>query len=519
MISLWDRDAPVVADPEGHRLEEARRYEVRLAAALPADELWLDERALRCAGAGVFELDVGAWVSLRPLTLRWVRAGQELLRVPVVVTPRRDKLSDAHWVALLEDLERRLPGVTVGATGGGQGAVGTVGVPAPLIAEALLPLVPALLVALGAVCADPRRRTELLWREEPLRRARRADRDAIRWVARRPEVAGALDPRRVAEVGGAEPWLLQQHTEVRDDHPVNRYAAWLLRRVVDTLRRTATALDLRARAAEDPDDRAWAESRARNVLAGADAVERALRRSFLFRVAPSPPTEAALLVLVDDPVYARLHHLGRRFVSPMFRLEEGLTAAARPTYDLYELWCLFEVQRQLAEALPRVTWRARGLRELLREEGTGAGAGFVGEGDGETWRLAFNPTFPSWFARGSSRRWSMSGERRPDLVVQREAGGEARWLCLDAKWRVSRQNLADAFTSVHVYRDSLRDEAAGGACVGAALLSPRRLAEADDWFSDAFRARFGCGVFELGPGAAATGALAAWVTGALRQAP
>jgi hypothetical protein len=49
-----------------------------------------------------------------------------------------------------------------------------------------------------------------------------------------------------------------------------------------------------------------------------------------------------------------------------------------------------------------------------------------------------------------------SKQREPDLLLAAQWHGSLRFLLLDAKYRSSRDNVLDAMTSAHVYRDSLR---------------------------------------------------------------
>jgi hypothetical protein len=478
----------VEPDGETFELVECRRYELRLRA----DRVEVDGRSLERIGSG-WVLSIGHWASPAPLVLRGLDAGAEVARARLRVIPRADKLSEQLWLAMLEDLEAWLPGTSVGMEGGRVGEVGRSGAASPLLAEALLPLVPALLHAAHAVVDGPRLRQRSRWEEVPLHQARRADREAIRWALRHPDANVALDPWR--DLGRRQPRFLQRRTDDRLDHPANRYVAWLIHRVAAVLDRLAGELDALAERGV-VEDGAWTTSRAERARRGSIALGALVDRSFLRDLAPTPPSEAALQVVLDDPVYGRVHRLGRPFLAPRFQLtSDGTTPASiRPTFHLYELWCLLAVQRQLAEVLPEWTWTARGLGALL-SSGTGSGAAFVASGPGGARvQLQFNPTFPGWFNRGPSARFSISAERRPDLVVTFDGPRGRAWLVLDAKWRVGRTNLGDAFTSVHVYRVALRDEDRGGPCRGAALLAPSVGADCADWFTAGFRERHGCGV-------------------------
>ena len=77
---------------------------------------------------------------------------------------------------------------------------------------------------------------------------------------------------------------------------------------------------------------------------------------------------------------------------------------------------------------------------------------------------------------------------------------EGRWIFLDAKYRVGRRNLEDAFQSVHIYRDSLRYDGYGGTCKAGCLLSPSTSPGSELWFSQEYRNDYLSGVWELKPG-------------------
>jgi hypothetical protein len=183
-------------------------------------------------------------------------------------------------------------------------------------------------------------------------------------------------------------------------------------------------------------------------------------------------------------------------------LTQGAQAAVRPSFSIYELWCFLAISKQLRAALPDWSWNSFGLRRLLDPVATGEGAILKGVGlKEELIEVRFNPTFSSYFSRNGKIRWSISGERRPDITVSyRPLDGEGQWIALDAKYRVGRKNLSDAFSSVHIYRDALRHEGYGGHCRAAILLSPASSEDTQEWFSKDFFEDYGTGVYELKPG-------------------
>ncbi|WP_437819525.1 DUF2357 domain-containing protein [Sorangium sp. So ce1078] len=486
-------------------LEEARTYHIDAPQGASAPRAWLGPRELPWSEERrSFTLDVGHWVGSSEL--RVAHGAQETV-VAVEVAPRKEKLSEGAWLALLADLEAWSPGLAIGLEGGGVGAVQTEGTTATVLAAALLPLVPALVRAVRAIAAAPRELATPTRDDVPLRAVRRADRETLHWLATHPAAAAAVDPWLAARAGHQDPYVPQDTTHETVDHPVNRYVAWLVGRVGHVLGELAGAL---GRAAGNPqlrrDTAQWCQARARAAASAADELTATLRRTFLGSLAPMPATEAALLAVQDDPVYARAHALARPFLSPRFRLRgslDGGEAPVRPSFELYELWTLLAVQRALAGTLDGWTWTWRQApgSELLA--GFGAGAAFTARRatDGARLDIRYNLTFPGYLARGTSERYSVSGERRPDIVISFEpSGGPRSWILLDAKYRVQREALADAFTSLHIYRDALRWDTFGGPCRGGLLLAPAVEPECQPWFAGEFRERFGIGAWRLTPG-------------------
>lgn len=157
-------------------------------------------------------------------------------------------------------------------------------------------------------------------------------------------------------------------------------------------------------------------------------------------------------------------------------------AAIRPSFTLYELWTFLKVERLLRDELVDASWSRKGYGNLLRLESSGTGARCTAMLPEGTLRLHFNPRFRGYLKRGDRKRFSLSKERRPDLVLTwKPLSGEARWICLDAKYRVSPENVADALSSLHLYRDSLIYEPYGGRCRAAWILTPAKDPACDPW--------------------------------------
>ena len=479
------------------RLEEARTHWISHsgATAVRLDRLELPWDASRKA----FKLEIGHYAGEMP-RLRLVTDGGEMT-YPVEVLPRAEKLSPEAWAAMLADLDAWLSGVTVGMQTATHGEVGTMGVPAPLLAMALVELLPTLRAALQSILDAPRARTRTRVEEVPLPMVRRADGATIRWLSRHPEAVAGM--RGDYDVPPLAPQRLASETF---DHPANRYLAWLVRRIAEALRECSAELRRLAnsdRAKDDPHGQAWLSDRATRIEDEADRLVAMRTRSFLRSLPPQTATEAALTVFQDDPRYARFHRLARLFLSPRFRLRSSdhPKAAMRPSFELYELWTFLAMERLLRDALPTATWSRQGFEKLLDPGSTGTGAGCAAKLDEGTLRIRFNLRFYGFLNRGERRRFSLSKARRPDLVITWEPTcGTPSWVCLDAKYRVGPDALADAFASLHLYRDSLRYVPFGGPCRAAWLLVPARDPACEPWFSEAFFESHGLGVVRLRPG-------------------
>ncbi|MFP2926419.1 DUF2357 domain-containing protein [Pyxidicoccus sp. 3LG] len=499
------------------RLEEARRYELVLAATEQVEWVRLGGHDLpRAATANTFLLDVRHW-GVAKQTLELKRIASQVEALPVEVIPRRDKLGEEQWLRLLSDLEQWLPALTTGLEGGLGGAVGARGASAPFLALALLPLVSHLRTAVGQVVSSPRETLTEQHEEVRPRAVRRAQRETVRWLASHPLAASAvLD----SQPGMREPFVPRTRGEVSIDHPVNRYVRYLVREVARRFDLLAERLDVHARAQEVVSDApVWCQRRAERCRHAARSLRATVSHGAFGQLVAEPPGEAAMLAVQDDPAYARVHRLGRLMLSPRFQLAQGPHGApVRPSYELYELWTLLTLARSLQARFPQTQMTWRGLHGL--ESGAALGTDGVSarlELPKGTLELYFNATFRSYFARGAAPRWSLSMERRPDLAVTwAPHEGAARWMVLDAKYRVSRTALSQALTSAHLYRDSLLWPDFGGRCGSALMIVPSVLEEVRPWSDRAFIDTYGFGLVQATPGAESASALGELVCKALQ---
>jgi hypothetical protein len=154
---------------------------------------------------------------------------------------------------------------------------------------------------------------------------------------------------------------------------------------------------------------------------------------------------AGLTAVSADPLYARAWNRGWRAIRS--GMESDISSErlwVSPTWEIYERWCFLQVGKLMATALPeyewsfkRAPWRLTGVGQQRRAE------------------LTLQPRFPA-LCEPTQGRWSVSRERVPDLLLTISAGGETRFIFLDAKYRTSRRNVLEAMESAHIYQDSLR---------------------------------------------------------------
>ena len=113
--------------------------------------------------------------------------------------------------------------------------------------------------------------------------------------------------------------------------------------------------------------------------------------------------------------------------------------------------------------------------------------------DTDVVKLHYNPRFVAFWERQNNMRqpYSLVGEQRPDFILEYRD----TWLILDAKYRSTRVNVLDAFSSAFSYLTALKIPHLEKEPAGCFLLIPKKLSESRLWFSRSFRAENGFGLF------------------------
>lgn len=494
-------------------LEENREYRIHLHGTEGVTSCQLGLVALeRSVDGAAFVLRVGHVVGRMELVLD---APPTTLRQPVEVRPRAKKLDVVAWSALVDDLAAWLPGLLLGLSTASGGSVSLAGVQAGLAVAAMEPLLDPLLEAIAAVLRAP----TTLDRERPVDRRmhaiRRVRPETLRWVARHPEVAATLAGGTSRAQAPGDPWVPTRVPDATVDHPANRAVRWYAERVAAAIDPLAPALRQASSGLMD-DTATWCLALARSLERGSAGLRHLVASSFLSDLPAAPPDEGAMLTLQDEPRYARVMRLARRILGARFSADSAAGEALAPvraSFELYELWCLLAVRRSLDAAIGTAPWAhgAFGEDELLAEDLGGLTLRRAYAGG--TLVIGYNHNFS---ARADKARHALTGKRRPDLVVQWRAGdAEGAWVVLDAKYRVQRLSITEAFASLHVYRDALLLRNHGGRPRAGLLLVPEIADDCVAWAAQDFIASHGLGLWRLRPGEAENGALGRWVLGQL----
>lgn len=234
------------------------------------------------------------------------------------------------------------------------------------------------------------------------------------------------------------------------DTPANRALKALLRKFLATTRSLDDLIErngLRVEASEQ----ASRSLRRREVLRTLSNRAVDFLRAQPFADMSSETTAAGLTQIAAQPRYARAYRLGTQAMRTATEgpdLNDQLPVS--PSWGVYEAWCLTAVVGVLERL---VGGPLSAVRSSLASADLTLGGRLP---DGRVVELLFQAVFPSEEPYQRSLAWSVSGERRPDILLAVSEGSAWRWGVLDAKYRSGRENVFDAMTSAHVYRDSLR---------------------------------------------------------------
>lgn len=140
-------------------------------------------------------------------------------------------------------------------------------------------------------------------------------------------------------------------------------------------------------------------------------------------------------------------------------LREGISGLSNdeshyliPSWDIYEVWCFVALTSGLKRKFPHMKW------QLLQHSGR---LTFRAKHEGFSIRLHSQKSFRAILHRPSANQnvpHSISGMRRPDLVLEVVNAGMTQFICLDSKYTSRSKRILEEMASAHIYHDSLRWE-------------------------------------------------------------
>ena len=366
--------------------------------------------------------------------------------------PSGSKYSEDEYERMIERIlsfgANTVWGLAPGQDRGSEIADASLGATHPAIVEEYLA---PILDQLERILRNPvvsHRRIEVV---ERLRPARPITSQTLRWLSTRPDELAEL---RKGDVRSAIPQQVRQETY---DHPANRYVKTLVRRIRENFDQTAIALLDFAHGGLIGDlEKARARHLADRLRTAMNKLSSALQTSLLRELEPGEMSEGVVQVFGDHPAYARFAKLGRRILNLGVRLDNSgdLASSLRRSYDLFEIYCLYQLAHQLETTLGS-SWtyrRAPPRGHVLC--GPPEGEFWSAErSDGRCWRLEYQKPF----GHGQTGAITITTFRKPDFVLSEwQEDRLIRWCLLDAKYRTALSSINDALESMHVYRDSLR---------------------------------------------------------------
>jgi PD-(D/E)XK nuclease superfamily/Domain of unknown function (DUF2357) len=424
-----------------------------------------------------YELLIDIWAGRTTLELE---DGALRSAVTLEVAPHQRKLGLNEFEEMLAELSGRSSGLIWGLSPGTRGGIMASAAPAvvhPVVISSQLSVFERLL---SRFLDDPPTVTQRTREAYPLDLAHRADLSTLRWLGRKPAVLRALRGDGIVGSFTNLRTPVEQPKNVSSyNHPVTRYVAFLLVRLLARFRESAHKLRCaRGRPFRDVAIEAHAEALASRMDAAANWLEGVLARPLFRQVKPEPMGETALQSVEDQPLYSALQRVARRMLDPglAYGPSGDLESALKHTYDLFELFVLYRLIDELPKELGE-GWELKAGKPLSytgREERPGDRAAWLFQGpDGLTLELRYQ----QWFSRArmppDDRLFaSLSGVNIPDyILVLRSNGRPVSWVILDAKYRSGQQAVDQGLGDVHRYRDALRVR--GMRACGAFVIVPR----------------------------------------------
>jgi len=489
--------------PEANRwFQELREATFRLVSQDPIDAGWrllIDDVALKCrngdSGAWLWkprfyagEVEAALWDSNRNCYGRW----------RLDVSPDGTKLGRDAFIQMLEKIYNNDATLALGTEPARQqfGALG----------EHQDPVVEFLRLrhcstsigqALTNLLQEPFHSLRPHRRLSPMHLVRRMDRRTVRVALTQPALlstVGAILP--TTDPGTTElPLVDVPDVERHLDNPPNRCLLYALRALMRRCDRLLDELEGKAHSGSSDtksgiEDR-WPEWKA-FLTTFQCKLKRANDRLPFSDVSKAEISAGGLNAVASHPLWSRFWRVSWE------ALRHGVAGPKptewlplNPTWEIYERWCFLELSRWLQELL-----QDRDGEDWQKSSPSGADRLLTRRlSNGVTVCLHLQREFPN--SGGKEKEfWSISGKRRPDIVLTWRRDDSIEFLVFDAKYLVARDSVLAAMQSAHIYNDSLRmNQARPTACV---LLIPAK-SQASELETQEFFDQHGSAVLPLHP--------------------
>lgn len=306
---------------------------------------------------------------------------------------------------------------------------------------------PEFLNALVAISAVPHRSISADSALLPLSRIRRLHHSAM--LDRR--IAAIAQGKLTSETDFDDIHLRSLTSTVTFDTPANRALLAITRRVLAALARVRERVGELALPGDREEQLARVQRREQDLSELQERLRLMLVKPPFSEVTLGETTAAGLTQMAAHPLYSRAWRLGS------MALATGVEGEGEPdmlhvshSWGIYETWCYLAVLQAVTSAFGTTA------SQCVPQAVSAQLAHRCALADGRQLELYFQAQFPAESAPASRVGWSISRERRPDILLVLRTGQERRAMVLDAKWRSGRDNVLQAMESAHIYHDALR---------------------------------------------------------------
>lgn len=382
--------------------------------------------------------------------------GTRLANYRLDVTPAPDKLGQAVFKQILDDLLISDPRLLFGAEAA-QSAIGTEGdYSNPHLEYGRIKMFgPLLLQAIRNLCNRPLSTLRGTRQLVHSHQVRRFDQHSTRTLARSPHILAALYGAD-GSTASPERLLFDVPRSIEElDTPAHRTLLSLMLAVVRRVRKVRSELEYLSGRERNAAARTRIAPRLNYRRKLLDELERTLHRQCravpFASVRRSEVSAAGLNAIAGHPLYATAYQYGWQILRPgIDGQSEKEMLSMSPTWEIYERWCFLRLAEILRHLFPTLSWRRRFGKKVGRIVD-------IGTSNGVTIEVHLQKTFTAMDKKNDSTCfYSISGERRPDIIVVYKGEGHQRFIVFDPKYRVARSNILEAMEAAHIYRDCLR---------------------------------------------------------------